>query len=275
VAGQNINDVRRAFHTRRIINYGVGFFLIVLLLWTWVTGLRESGIGTFLGLLAAGLAVALSDLLANLAGWVFISIRRPYVVGDRVQIDGHLGDVVDIRLFQTFLLECGGWVDADQSTGRLIMVPNGAVFKQPTANNTRGFEYLWDEISVLVTFESDWRRTKELLTGIANEFAQPLSQGAQAQLRRAASKHMIFFRNLTPIVYTSVKDCGVQLSIRYLTPARQRRSSAERIWEAILDAFAKEPSIDLAYPTVRRYVNYIEGKPEAKAPNPFEAKGDS
>lgn len=257
-----VTDVRLAYHWRRGVTYTVSIVGFVLLGLMWVTGIRD--FGAFLGLITAGLAIALQDLLANLAGWAFILIRRPFAVGDRISIAGHRGDVIDIRLFQTFLMECGEWVDADQSTGRVIMVPNGFVFKNTTASYTRGFEYIWDEIPVLLTFESDWKKAKRLLIDIANEHAQPLSQGAQDAVRRAASKQMIFFTQLTPAVYTTVKDSGVLLTIRYLTPPRQRRSNNQRIWEAILDVLATHEDIDYAYPTQRHYLNYVEGKPGAR-----------
>lgn len=253
-----VTDIRSAYHWRRAVTYTVGILALVLLLLTWVSGIQD--FGAFLGLITAGLAIALKDLLANLAGWVFILVRRPFVVGDRIEIAGRRGDVVDIRLFQTFLMECGEWVDADQSTGRVIMVPNGFVFQNTTASYTRGFEYIWDEIAVLVTFESDWKLAKKLLTEIANQHAQPLCEGAQDAVRRAASKQMIFFKQLTPAVYTTVKDFGVMHTIRYLTPPRQRRANNQRIWEAILEAFAAQDSIDFAYPTQRHYLNYVEGK---------------
>ncbi|MHC5024148.1 MAG: mechanosensitive ion channel family protein [Planctomycetota bacterium] len=221
---RKVDDVKRAYYWRRMVNYTAGLLMVLLVARTWISGLQN--IGTFLGLVSAGVAIALSDPLSNLAGWMFILTRRPYVVGDRIEIDGHVGDVIDIRLFQTFLLECGQWVDADQSTGRIIMVPNNRVFKSTTANYTHGFEYIWDEIEVLVTFESDWRRAKQIMIEVARDHAQPLSEGAQEQIRSAARKHMIFFRNLTPIVYTAVKDSGVQFSIRYLTHPRPITSKA-------------------------------------------------
>ena len=95
-------------------------------------GLRS--LGTFLGLLSAGLAIALKDVVASMAGWIFILWRRPFQLGDRIQIGDRAGDVVDLRLFQFTLLEIGNWVDADQSTGRSIHVPNGAVFTEPLFN---------------------------------------------------------------------------------------------------------------------------------------------
>ncbi len=259
-------DDKAAFHWRRLINYLLTAIGAVLLIRVWVT--KFGNVGTFLGLLTAGLAVALGDLLKDLAGWAFILSRRPFQIGDRIEMGGHMGDVIDIRLFLTYILECGKWVDADQSTGRIVMLPNGMVFQEPVANFTRGFEHIWDEIPVLVTFESDWRLAKELLAQIGREHAAPLARDVKQQVRETARDHVLFFRNLTPIVYTSVQDCGVLLTLRYLTPTRERRSSREKIWEAILDAFAAQDRIDFAYPTRRTFINYIEGKPDARAEAP-------
>ncbi len=263
VVRRRVTDVKRHYYWRRAINYACGFFLALLIGSVWISGLRESA--TFLGLITAGVAIALQDPLANFAAWLFILARRPFRVGDRIELDGHIGDVIDIRLFQTYLMECGHWVDADQSTGRMIAIPNGVIFRQTCANYTRGFEYIWDEAAVLVTFESDWRKAKSILLEIGDGVAQPFSAGAQDQVRQAAHKQMIFFQNLTPIVYTTVRDSGVMLTLRYLTPPRRRRGNAEKVWEAVLDAFGNESSIDFAYPTVRYYQNQIEGKPDARA----------
>ncbi len=124
---------------------------------------------TFLGLIAAGLAIALRDPVTNLFGWLFIVARRPYELGHRIQIGETIGDVVDLRLFQTSLLEIGNWVDADQPTGRIVHVPNGKVFTEMQFNYSLGVPFIWDELPVLVTFESDWEEAKNLLTAIVNE----------------------------------------------------------------------------------------------------------
>lgn len=266
IVRRRITDVKTHYYTRRFINYAAGFIVFITLILIWITGITN--LGTFLGLVSAGLAIALQAPLTDFAGWIFILTRRPFSVGDRIELGQHRGDVIDIRLFQTYMLECGNWVDADQSTGRIVMVPNASVFKTPTANYTRGFEHIWDEIPVLITFESDWHRAKQILTDIAHTYAEHLSHGAQQQIRQAAQKHMIFFANLTPIVYTTVKASGVMLTIRYLTLPRTRRGSRQRIWEAILDAFANESKIDLAYPTQRMYRNELEGKPATRPEDP-------
>ncbi|MFQ5651960.1 MAG: mechanosensitive ion channel family protein [bacterium] len=255
-------DARLHYRWRKIsvyIAFGLGVFLIGRL---WFEGFQS--ISTYLGLLSAGLAIALQDLLVNLAGWAFIMARRPFNVGDRIQIGEKRGDVIDQRIFMFTLMEIGNWVDADQSTGRVIHIPNGKIFRDVLANYSRGFQYIWDEVPVLVTFESNWKQAKKILMRIGNKHAEHLSKSAEQKVKRAARKYMIFVAKLTPIVYTSVKDSGVMLTIRYLCEPRRRRTSQQAIWEDILDEFVKCDDIDFAYPTQRFYNNVREGKEGTK-----------
>ena len=97
------------------------------------------------------------------------------------------------------------------------------------------------------------RRQREFWPEIAHDKAQRLSEGAEEQIRRAAMKYLIYFNKLTPIVYTTVKDSGILLTIRYIVKPRQRRTSEQDIWETILRAFQKHDDIELAYPTTRFY----------------------
>ena len=121
----------------------------------WFVGIQP--IATFLGLLIAGLAIALQDLVKSVAGWFFLMWRKPFIIGDRIQVGSHAGDVIDIRLFKFSLVEIGNWVDADQSTGRVIHLPNSLIFSEVIANYTRGCEFIWNEIPMLVTVESTWQ----------------------------------------------------------------------------------------------------------------------
>ena len=258
-------DVRIRYQWKKVTLYLVVSFAILGLVRIWVAGLGD--LATYIGLVSAGLAIALKDLLVNLAGWLFILWRRPLEVGDRIEIGGVAGDVIDLRIFQFTIMEIGNWVHADQSTGRVIHIPNAEIFSKPLANSTKGFQYIWNEVPVLVTFESDWRRAKEILTRVVEEHAQHLSEAAAEQVKRASRKYMIFYSKLTPIVYTSVEDSGVLLTLRYLCEPRRRRSSTQALWEAILDAFAQCDDIDFAYPTQRFYDNVREGKEGARAPS--------
>ncbi len=244
-------DVRVRYRWRKGTAYAAVLLGALLVGPIWLHGVRTAA--TFLGLVSAGLALALRDPLANLAGWVFILWRRPFEVGDRVQVGEHAGDVVDQRIFQFTLLEIGNWVAADQSTGRVIHVPNGQVFTIPLVNYTSEFEYIWHEVPVTITFESDWRRAKGIIQEIADRRAGSLSQDAEDRVRRMAGRLMILYSELTPIVYTRVVSNGVQLTARYLCDPRRRRSIEHAIWEDVLQAVAEQPEIEFAYPTQRFY----------------------
>jgi len=263
VVDRRVTDVTRKYLLSKSTNYILGFTVVLVTLAIWFGNV--TGWAAYLGILSAGLAIALQDPVTNLAGWMFITLRKPFSVGDRIQIGDHRGDVIDMRLFQFSLVEIGNWVDADQSTGRIIHVPNGWVFKHSTANYTTGFNFIWNEIPVTVTFESNWKKAKDILSEVASRHSILESKEAQEQVRKAARKYMIYFEHLTPIVWTSVADIGVTLTLRYICAPRRRRSSETAIWEEVLRAFADATDIDFAYPTTRFYQNTIEGKPGARA----------
>jgi small-conductance mechanosensitive channel len=250
--GRRVEDHDAAYRARKILNYVATTLVLVLLAIIWIDAFQN--LPTFLGLLSAGIAIALSDVLKNMAGWFFILTRRPFQVGDRVEVNELIGDVVDVRLFRFSLMEVGGWVDAEQSTGRLVHVPNGVVFTQPVANYTEGFPFIWDELAVLFTFESDWKLAEQLMRDILHIEAPDLEGAAGARIRETARRYSIRVGTLTPIVYVSVRDSGVLLTARYLVETRTRRGRADRIWRAMLDAFAENPTVELAYPTVRTYL---------------------
>jgi small-conductance mechanosensitive channel len=258
-------DVRKRYVWKTTLSYIFPFIGAFLILSVWIEAFGE--MGAFLGLLSAGIAIALKDPLTNIAGWLFILVRQPFSVGDRIQIGNQSGDVIDIRLFQFTILEIGNWVDAEQSTGRIIHIPNGKVFIEPQANSSKGFKFIWHEIPVLITFESNWEKTKKILNEIVNTESVNLSKKAEQEIKEASKKYLIFYKHLTPTVYTTVKDSGVLLTLRFVCDPRERRGKEQAIWEHILREFSKHPDIDLAYPTQRFYTIAQEKNPQT-GPNP-------
>jgi len=241
------------YRARKVATYTATVLGIAILAWIWIDAFND--LPTFLGLVSAGVAIALADVLKNLAGWIYILSRRPFRVGDRIEIDGTKGDVVDVRLFRFSVMEVGNWVESNQSTGRLIHIPNGILFTNQVANYTEGFEYIWDEIPVLVTFESDRQRARGIIEGALREHAPDVETTAGARIRETARSYHIKIGALTPIVYLSVQDSGVLLTCRYLVNARQQRDVAQSIWTTILDGIDTDASVELAYPTVRTYLH--------------------
>lgn len=243
----------------RASNYVLGAVTIVALIAIWV---GSTDITTYLGFVSAGLAIALKEPITDLVGWVFIGVRQPFKVGDRVQLGEVTGDVVDLRLFTFTVMEVGNWVAADQSTGRIVHIPNSFVFTQTIASYTGGFDYIWNEIATVVTFESDWRMAVALIEAAVNdEVDENINlEEAKGQFVRAAESLQISYRYLTPIVWLDVVDDGVRITARYLCAVRGRRVSADRMWRAILVAFEGCDSVDFAYPTRRQFINSREGK---------------
>ncbi len=265
VVYRRVRDPWSRYRWRKSLTYVFMAAGIIIVGRMWFAGVQA--LATFFGLLSAGLAIALKEPVSNLAGWAFIMWRRPFEVGDRVQIGPHAGDVIDLGVFQFTLNEIGGWVNADQSSGRIIHIPNGKVFTDPVANYNKGFRYIWNEVPVVVTFESDWRKAKQILGRIAVKHAEHLTAQAEQELLAASQQYLINYRKLTPIVYTRVVDFGVQLTIRYLIEPRKRRGTEHAIWEDILTEFAACQDIDLAYHTTRSFKYTEEGKPGLRAPS--------
>ncbi len=244
-----INDNVKYYTARKRVYYifSIVFLFILAVIWAG----SSDNLTTYIGLLSAGIAIALKELFANLAGWVFIIIRKPFDVGQRVLIHESRGDVIDIRMFQFALMEVTTYEEGEQSTGRIIDVPNHFIFIHPIINYTKGFQYIWNEIKVLITFESDWELAKELLNDIVVKQTLHLTKEAKTQVREAARKYMIQYNKLTPIVYTDVKESGIELSMRYLCTPKQRRTTSNLIWEDVLRLVKEEEHIELAYPTLR------------------------
>ncbi len=258
LAINRISDDHIRYKWQKSLTYTLFIFGFIIIGQIWFKGIQS--VATYLGLLSAGIAIALKDPLTNITGWLYILWRSPFEVGERIQLGEQAGDVIDVSIFNFTLMEIGNWVNADQTTGRLIHVPNGQIFTQTLANYGRGFKYIWNEVPVLITFESDWRKAKDILDNIAKEHAAHLSKYAERKVREASKRFLIQNVDLVPEVYTTVAESGVELTIRYLCDPQKRRSSIQAIWESILEEFEFCDDIDFAYPTIRRFNNLQEGK---------------
>lgn len=251
VINRQTNDGVTLYRWRKRLAYIASFIGFLLIGRIWFTGMTS--LATFLGLLTAGLAIALRDPVSDIAGWLFIIFRKPFEVGDRIQIIEHHGDVIDVRFFKFTILEIGNWVQADQSTGRVIHLPNHLVLRESIANYTSNFNFIWNEIPITITFESDWRRAKTILQEIVESHSEDYVADAAEQIRRAQKSYLIQYRNLTPIVYTEAIGNGIRLTIRHLADPRKTRGLDQLIWEDILDRFKEEENIHFAHDTLRIY----------------------
>lgn len=253
IINRKVSDISVRHMLIRTIHYLMLLANGIVLLTIWFES--TISITTILGFISAGLALALHQVILNMAGWVLILIKKPFNIGDRIEYQEIIGDVIDIGIFHTVVLEVGHWVGADQSTGRLVQLPNGKIFTQPFFNYTSEFEALWDEVKILLTFSSDYKLAQQKLLSIAKDHTPDgLIEKIEVQQREMAKKYALKTGMLSPIAYVSIQESGIQVELRYLVEVRHRRTMKHQISQSILDAFATEDNISLAYPTQAIYL---------------------
>jgi small-conductance mechanosensitive channel len=246
----NIEDVNRRHQLRTWVNYGYATLLLLVALAMFGNWL--AGLGTILALMVAGIAVALQDVLKSVVGWFYLSGRAGVEVGSRIEVDGIVGDVIDIGVLKTTMLEVGGpLLFGRQSTGRLVTVPNyrmlaGAVLIAPAAA-----PYVWHEVRVNVAFDSDWRRAEEILRGIGAEIDRRVAPDVERGFRQLDRRYAIKHGTTTSIVYVTIGPSGVELTLRFLVNVRGRRGTVDFASRQVLERFAAEPAIRFAYTTYR------------------------
>ena len=241
-----IEEPDRRFRAAKFIGRTVAFFALAAILMLWSIG--EADVITLLTVIGAGLAIALREVLLSLVGWINIVLRSPYKHGDRIEINGVKGDVIDIRPFHSTMIEIGNWVSGDQSTGRIVHIPNGWIYQHGIYNYTRGFGFLWNEIPFTLTFRSDWSAARELILELASESADIVEQQVKQEIQRMSREYLIHYSILTPFVYVNVVPDGILLTLRYLCEARKRRGTEHALTVGILQAFKEHGDIELAYP---------------------------
>ncbi len=235
-------EIQKRHQYRKRTTYSAALVYIILLLPIWSENTQQWV--TVLSIIGAGITLALKEVILNMAGWLYIIVRRPYVEGDRIELGNVKGDVIDIRLFQTSLLEIGNWIDGDQSTGRLVHLPHGQIFQNSLYNYTKGFEFIWNELSILLTFESNWKKAKEILIKCGEEESREIQEEVQKKIDRMTAEYLIYYRNFTPIVYTKIEESGIRLTLRYLTDVKKRRDGEDAINQRVLSEINDSSDID-------------------------------
>ncbi|HPM62303.1 MAG TPA: mechanosensitive ion channel [Methanoregulaceae archaeon] len=245
---RRIEDLKTRYNANKAISALSIILILVLCLWIWVTD--TSSLIVFYGVIGAGIAFALQDFFRNFAGGILIVVSGYYRVGDRISIDEKFGDVMDIGILNTTMMEIRGWVSGDQPSGRLVMVPNGLVMNHSFFNYTRDHSFVWDEIAIPLTYESDWRRAKEIVLSIIKKETDEMTEQAEVEIEKIGEKYYLPRKVVEPSVYITLTDNWITLDARYVADARNRRILRSRLNELILSAIEKEERITIASETV-------------------------
>lgn len=229
------NEAR--YKTRKFISF-IGFALSVLLV-TIVYNEKLGGLTVAIGVAGAGIAFALQEVIVSIAGWMAIIFGNFYKTGDRIQLGGIKGDVIDIGVLRTTIMETGEWVNGDLYNGRIVLVANSFVFKEPVFNYSGDFAFLWDELTVQVQFGSDYELARTILLSVANEVVSAYTKDAETEWAAMLRKYRIEKAHTDPRVALAITDSGVMFTLRYTVDFKMRRSTKDKLFILILQEFAK------------------------------------
>lgn len=229
-----IQDVDGRYRTRKLVVF-VGYVVAAAYIVDAFSD-RLGGLTVAFGVAGAGVAFALQEVIASVAGWVAVLAGGFFRVGDRVQLGGIRGDVIDIGILRTTLMECGGWVDGDLYNGRVVRVANSFVFKEPVFNYSAEFPFLWDEIVLPISYHSDRELARSTLEETARAVTGDYAESATGAWAELVKRYRIEQARLGPFVTLVATDNWLSYTIRYPVDYRNRRMTKDQLFEAVLNA---------------------------------------
>ncbi|UJF16070.1 mechanosensitive ion channel family protein [Jeotgalibaca sp. MA1X17-3] len=234
---------------RKIARWINNFLLFIVFM--YIFGRNLTGFTTAIGLAGAGVTYALREVIVSIAGWFAILFGDFFETGDRVLLGGIKGDVVDIGVLRTTLMEIGEWVDGDQYTGRIVRVANSYIFNSPVYNYAADFKFLWDEIQIPLRFESDMQLAKIILLEVAKKHTELYNREAAVAWENMKRRYKLENASLENQVYLTFDDNWAEVSLRYVVDYRERRSTKDKLFTEILQRFEQEGDrIEIASETI-------------------------
>lgn len=246
--GRYIKDIDTRYRARKFIAF-VGYLIGIVIALALFSD-KLGGLTVVLGVAGAGIAFALQEVIASVAGWVAISLGNFYSPGDRVQLSGIRGDVIDVSILRTTLMEVGEWVASDLYTGRVVRIANSFVFKEPVFNYSAGFPFLWDEIVLPVKYGSDWGAARDMLRGLVNEVLVDYAAQVKDSWLSMVRQYRVEEANVEPMITLRATDSWIEFTVRYVVDYRKRRWMKDHLFTRILEEVDKsENRIRLASAT--------------------------
>lgn len=221
------------FQARKAINF-LGY-LAAIFLAMMIFEVNLSGLGVAFGVAGAGIAFALQEVIASIAGYLAIHLANFYRVGDRVQLGGIKGDVIDISVLRTTIMEMGDWVKGDLYNGKMVRVANSFVFKEPVFNYSGDFPFLWDEMTIPIKTNSDHILMRKMLSEIMDEEVGTYAQEVTQSWKKMTNQYQIEKARLEPMVTMVFDENWITFTLRYVVDFKSRRGTKDRLYTRILD----------------------------------------
>jgi small-conductance mechanosensitive channel len=244
-----VEDKDSRYRTKKFLSF-FGYLLGVSLIIV-VFAHKLGNLTVALGVTGAGIAFALQEVIGSIAGWIAIMFGNFYRTGDRVQLGGIKGEVIDIGIIRTTVMEIGQWVDADLYNGRIVRIANSFVFKEPVFNYSADFPFLWDEIKIPIKYGSDYQLAREIFYRIALEVVGDYVKFAQQSWEGMVKKYLIEDASTEPMVTLMANDNWVEFTLRYVVDYKKRRSTKDKLFTRILEETNKSAGkVDFASTTL-------------------------
>ncbi|MGI9104240.1 MAG: mechanosensitive ion channel family protein [Terriglobales bacterium] len=242
-------DHRERYRLRQALATIVAVLALLAIVILWARLLQHTG--TFLGLVGGGLAIAFKEPLLSIAGRIAILAGHIYTVGDRIEVDKITGDVIDVGLFYTRMMELGNWIGGDQASGRIVQFSNSKLFGDTVVYNyTQNFAYIWGKVMLPITYASNMQAATEILLDAGGKYTQEFLQGAQAELEKMKNYFLVPNFELMPQVYVQVNSNWVQLTMRYVVDPKKRRQASSFIYTEVFKEAQGRGDITIASETM-------------------------
>ena len=222
--------------------YIIVFLYILSLIVIWFSSLAN--LLTILSILGTGIIVVSKEVIQNIFGWFYIVIRRPFELGNRILINNHIGDVLEIRILDFVMIEVQSINEGGQSTGKILHIPNALVFTHALSNASKEFSFNWNEIKIPLEPESDWHSALNIIEKTANEILEKVEDTDQ-RILEAEERYAIHYAQLKHAIYIDFQEGAINLYLRFLTEPRSVRSINDKIWRELLKNFSKNKKIIL------------------------------
>lgn len=246
----HIEDKDLRYKTRK--TFSVIGYVLSLLVAIAIFSNQLSNLPVLIGLLGVGIGFALRELIQSLFGWMVITFGNLYKPGDRIQLGGIVGDVMDIGPLTTTVMECGVWVKSDLYNGRVVHLPNNIVLREQTLNYTVGFPFLWDEIVVPIRTDSDHRLARSLIQDAGSRLQAETVATAQSSWSTFMLHNRAEDARLDVVVTMSFDANWIEFTMRYLVDYSKRRTTKDKLYSAILEAFEQtDGRVKIAAPVLQ------------------------
>lgn len=242
--------IRKKIEGRKeyLINQAIQIILnvaeVIFLLFIW--GDYIQNLMTLISVTSAAMTIALREIILNFFCGIYIKVKKPFQVEDRIEVKDIRGDVMNISSLNFEVLEISTDEKHGQSTGVIVTFPNSIVFSEPVRNLNKGFKYIWDELTVKVTMDCDLVKNKQELYKIVNniEVIKNIPKKMKTQINDINTTNRVYFNKYDPTIYTKIVDDHIELTIRYLMHPKKGRFVESVIWNKVLESY-KEGRIDL------------------------------